>query len=142
MAQPKLYDALVVGSGASGGWVAKILTEQGLEVLVLEAGPPRSPTRDFTEHVWPYRMRYRGFGDQKALLRDRSEEHTSELQSLRHLVCRLLLEKKNTITFSHGGWTSPRALTPPSPQQAVRTGISHPLARTSTPPSTTSSVFF
>src|SRR5437899_8732154 len=29
-------------------------------------------------------------------LRDlRSEEHTSELQSLRHLVCRLLLEKKN-----------------------------------------------
>src|SRR5258705_6176028 len=25
---------------------------------------------------------------------DRSEEHTSELQSLRHLVCRLLLEKK------------------------------------------------
>src|SRR5258705_5158597 len=27
----------------------------------------------------------------------RSEEHTSELQSLRHLVCRLLLEKKNDI---------------------------------------------
>src|SRR5258705_1432516 len=34
-----------------------------------------------------------------SILRDRSikrsEEHTSELQSLRHLVCRLLLEKKN-----------------------------------------------
>src|SRR5438045_7395168 len=29
-----------------------------------------------------------------ALVKDRSEEHTSELQSLRHLVCRLLLEKK------------------------------------------------
>src|SRR5262245_58757452 len=28
-------------------------------------------------------------------LEQRSEEHTSELQSLRHLVCRLLLEKKN-----------------------------------------------
>src|ERR1035438_4484835 len=27
-------------------------------------------------------------------MKDRSEEHTSELQSLRHLVCRLLLEKK------------------------------------------------
>src|SRR5947199_5183776 len=27
----------------------------------------------------------------------RSEEHTSELQSLRHLVCRLLLEKKNEM---------------------------------------------
>src|SRR5262245_63108875 len=38
--------------------------------------------------------------DERALLlqhgvRSRSEEHTSELQSLRHLVCRLLLEKKN-----------------------------------------------
>src|ERR1035438_10596214 len=30
----------------------------------------------------------------------RSEEHTSELQSLRHLVCRLLLEKKNN-TYCH-----------------------------------------
>src|SRR5205814_10519295 len=30
-----------------------------------------------------------------AVGRFRSEEHTSELQSLRHLVCRLLLEKKN-----------------------------------------------
>src|SRR5205814_3480519 len=29
------------------------------------------------------------------LSQSRSEEHTSELQSLRHLVCRLLLEKKN-----------------------------------------------
>src|SRR5436853_5410290 len=31
----------------------------------------------------------------------RSEEHTSELQSLRHLVCRLLLEKKNGTTTLH-----------------------------------------
>src|SRR5437899_6898073 len=30
---------------------------------------------------------------------DRSEEHTSELQSLRHLVCRLLLEKKKKKTM-------------------------------------------
>src|SRR5258705_1532422 len=36
-------------------------------------------------------------------LRDihRSEEHTSELQSLRHLVCRLLLEKKKIVTSCH-----------------------------------------
>src|SRR2546422_4743750 len=32
------------------------------------------------------------------LLHDRSEEHTSELQSRLHLVCRLLLEKKKTTT--------------------------------------------
>src|SRR5262245_63931500 len=31
----------------------------------------------------------------------RSEEHTSELQSLRHLVCRLLLEKKNSELHAH-----------------------------------------
>jgi choline dehydrogenase-like flavoprotein len=34
----KLYDAIIVGSGASGSWVAKGLTEQGLCVLMLEAG--------------------------------------------------------------------------------------------------------
>src|SRR5262245_63021445 len=38
-----------------------------------------------------------GFG---AVRRRRSEEHTSELQSLRHLVCRLLLEKKKTKHIS------------------------------------------
>lgn len=64
----KFYDAVVVGSGASGGWVAKQLCEQGIEVLMLEAGPPRVPTRDFTEHVWPYQVKFRGFGNQKALL--------------------------------------------------------------------------
>src|SRR2546427_9601976 len=64
----RVYDALVVGSGASGGWVAKELSEQGMDVLMLEAGPPRIPTRDFTEHVWPYQLKFRGFGDQRALL--------------------------------------------------------------------------
>src|SRR5262245_62949341 len=41
-----------------------------------------------------------------ARLGTRSEEHTSELQSLRHLVCRLLLEKKKRLrrtTREHGG---------------------------------------
>src|SRR5262245_65593665 len=49
------------------------------------------------------RMRERGHGSGRAACKrvpgagrvsSRSEEHTSELQSLRHLVCRLLLEKK------------------------------------------------
>src|SRR5687768_17903957 len=35
-------------------------------------------------------------------LANRSEEHTSELQSRLHLVCRLLLEKKNKHTIEHG----------------------------------------
>ena len=37
MAAP--YDAIVVGSGATGGWAAKELTEAGLSVALLEAGP-------------------------------------------------------------------------------------------------------
>src|SRR5258705_14011713 len=37
-------------------------------------------------------------GDALTFSGARSEEHTSELQSLRHLVCRLLLEKKNKPT--------------------------------------------
>src|SRR5262245_63282738 len=37
---------------------------------------------------------YRRLGTPTVRAIDRSEEHTSELQSLRHLVCRLLLEKK------------------------------------------------
>src|SRR5205809_1189146 len=38
-----------------------------------------------------------------ALARRRSEEHTSELQSRLHLVCRLLLEKKNEVDAGVGG---------------------------------------
>ena len=33
------YDAIVIGSGISGGWAAKELTEKGLRVLMLERGP-------------------------------------------------------------------------------------------------------
>lgn len=58
----KVYDALIIGSGASGGQAAKELTERGFRVLVLEAGPPVNPERDFTHHKWPYQVMYRGFG--------------------------------------------------------------------------------
>src|SRR2546422_7106850 len=51
--------------------------------------------------VW-HRRTHRGLGDRRGI-RLRSEEHTSELQSRLHLVCRLLLEKKknrhNLITY-------------------------------------------
>src|SRR2546428_7272336 len=58
----KVFDALIIGSGASGGMAAKELTARGFEVLVLEAGPPVNPDRDFTHHAWPYQVMYRGFG--------------------------------------------------------------------------------
>jgi len=50
--------------------VAKEVARRGLRVAMLEAGPPRVPTRDFTEHVWPYELKFRGFGNQQELLRN------------------------------------------------------------------------
>src|SRR5437899_10148055 len=44
----------------------------------------------------------------------RSEEHTSELQSLRHLVCRLLLEKKNSRYHRKARHQFLRTGTPPA----------------------------
>ncbi|GAB5410553.1 MAG: GMC family oxidoreductase [Balneolaceae bacterium] len=43
---PKQYDAVIVGSGAGGGMAAKILSESGLKVAVLEAGPYFDPAQD------------------------------------------------------------------------------------------------
>jgi choline dehydrogenase-like flavoprotein len=53
------FDVVIVGSGASGGWVAKRLTEAGLRVAVLEAGRQLTDA-DYTEHVPAYGLRYRG----------------------------------------------------------------------------------
>ena len=62
VARQKIYDAIIIGSGASGGMAAKQLTEKGLQVLVLEAGPPVNPARDFSSHKWAFESMYRGFG--------------------------------------------------------------------------------
>ena len=59
---PKTYDVCIIGSGASGGTAAKVLTEGGLSVALLEAGPPLVPERDYKEHVWPYDLPHRGAG--------------------------------------------------------------------------------
>ena len=41
----KTYDTLVVGTGATGGMAAKVLTEHGLEVLLLESGIAVKPSQ-------------------------------------------------------------------------------------------------
>jgi choline dehydrogenase-like flavoprotein len=64
---PQTYDAIVVGSGITGGWAAKELTEKGLETLVLEAGRPITPEQDYVEHVPQWEMRFRGMGDRRKL---------------------------------------------------------------------------
>jgi len=51
------YDAIVVGSGISGGWAAKELTEKGLRVLLLERGKNIEHIKDYvnaTKNPWDY----------------------------------------------------------------------------------------
>jgi len=51
------YDAIVVGSGISGGWAAKELTEKGLKVLMLERGHNIEHAKDYAnahKHPWEY----------------------------------------------------------------------------------------
>lgn len=56
----QIYDVCIIGSGAGGGTAAKVLTEGGLSVVMLEAGPPLHPEKDFKEHKWPYELPHRG----------------------------------------------------------------------------------
>jgi choline dehydrogenase-like flavoprotein len=59
---PKTYDVCVIGSGAGGGMAAKILTEGGLTVALIEAGPSVDPEKDFKMFAWPYDLPHRGVG--------------------------------------------------------------------------------
>src|SRR4029453_13564012 len=58
---PTVHDVVVVGSGAGGGTVTKVLADLGVSVLLLEAGPMLAVT-DFKEHMWPYQVPHRGAG--------------------------------------------------------------------------------
>src|SRR6202521_796088 len=89
--------------------------------------PPRStpfPTRrssDLAHFVLGKRERVGCVGFVAPL--ERSEEHTSELQSPQNLVCRLLLEKKKNKTGAHEGYNHglrARAAAAPSPAEHSR----------------------
>jgi choline dehydrogenase-like flavoprotein len=71
------YDAIVVGSGMTGGWAAKELTELGLRTLVLDAGRPIVPNKDFHEHTPPWEMPFRGLGDRQAVARRQAVQRNS-----------------------------------------------------------------
>ena len=59
-----VYDAIIVGSGAGGGMATKILSEAGLKIAVVEAGPffdPADPEQ-MTQMKWSYESPRRGAG--------------------------------------------------------------------------------
>jgi choline dehydrogenase-like flavoprotein len=60
--RPEVYDAIVVGSGASGGWAAKRMSEAGMRVALVCAGRPLNEG-DYREHVQPYELKYQARAD-------------------------------------------------------------------------------
>ena len=55
------YDAIVIGSGISGGWAAKELTEKGLKVLMLERGRNFDHVKDYeSASKDPWQFEHRG----------------------------------------------------------------------------------
>ena len=53
-----MFDVAVVGSGASGGWACKRLSEAGLKVALVDAGRPQSD-ENFCEHKPGFELKYR-----------------------------------------------------------------------------------
>jgi glucoside 3-dehydrogenase (cytochrome c) catalytic subunit len=65
------YDAIVVGSGITGGWAAKELCEKGLRTLVLERGRHVEHGKDYvTEWLQPWEFAHRGRGEPELYERD------------------------------------------------------------------------
>jgi len=55
------YDAIVIGSGMSGGWAAKEFTEKGLKTLLLERGRDVKHIKDYpTANLYPYELEHLG----------------------------------------------------------------------------------
>jgi choline dehydrogenase-like flavoprotein len=59
--EQRTYDAIVIGSGISGGWAAKEFTERGLKTLVLERGRDVKHNVDYpTTNMMPWEFKHRG----------------------------------------------------------------------------------
>ncbi len=72
------FDAIVIGSGISGGWAAKELTEKGLRTLVLERGRMVRHATDYpTANADPWDLKYRDRVPREELDRDYAKQTRS-----------------------------------------------------------------
>ena len=80
------YDAIVVGTGISGGWAAKELTEKGLKTLVLERGPMVTHPNYPTATKDPWQVDYRGRPTQEDLKKQEKQSRTgyTTRQDIKH----------------------------------------------------------
>src|ERR687887_399623 len=64
----RTYDAIVIGSGISGGWAAKELCDHGLKTLVLERGRDVQHIKDYpTANMAPWELPHRGYNPRKLI---------------------------------------------------------------------------
>lgn len=96
------YDAIIVGSGITGGWAAKELTERGLRVLMIERGSEVVHGQDYkTEHVPVQDMPYRLLGDQR---RNSAEQPIQSQQRIFNEACApfFINDRENPYTTEPG----------------------------------------
>src|SRR2546422_5924335 len=88
----------LVPLGAAAAPAGKVIIAQGVDPTTLDMmNQSETPASNLGRHIFDTL-----YERDQSLKVVRSEEHTSELQSRLHLVCRLLLEKKKNKIASHG----------------------------------------
>ena len=74
----KVYDVCIIGSGAGGGTAAKVLTEGGLNVVMLEAGPRLNPERTSKSMCGPTSLPIAASGVGGKAARNRQRVHGAQ----------------------------------------------------------------
>ena len=93
-----LYDAIVIGSGISGGWAAKELTEKGLKVIMLERGRNIEHIKDYvsaTKESWEFP--HRGGRTQQMI-----KDYRAALDEGRHLIDPVISDYQSKFSID---WT-------------------------------------
>lgn len=86
-AKERTFDAIVIGSGISGGWAAKELTDKGLKTLILERGRDVKHIKDYpTTNMYPWEFQHRG-------------ELTEEIKQANPIISRCYAFREDAMHF-------------------------------------------